>query len=451
MCTISKIYQAYKNSEFAQKLYKNSKFAKRIWRKINPAVLTAEYKQETINRLSVKRFLPTTLCESNTNGSKIKIRFLYTYAGTWNSIEPILSIFQKDLNYDVLVLLNEGSDLERRITQCILHDLPYTLIGTKDYSLAVDKPDIFILYQSTDIADYGDIRGTAKLIIAPSMQVIAYEESLQELLDFTFQKGLGKYKPDYILFDSLVFQLIQEAGITQYHGSSIVEMGNVKYDRIYTAVTGGRPVSAWEKLHGKKTVLYCPDHGYNFYSPNEDVSFDIFGADLFQWAWEHPDIGIIFRPHPTLVNELTNMEIWTASDIRSLKQAISQSPNVVWDEHESYDEAYASCDAILTDARCGITASALPIGKPIGVLYRDETVKPYHPELNSVLYQIKNHDQLYAFLEMVRTGEDPMKEVREAAAKKFVMHFDGKNAQRIKDFIDEKWREYQEHGVGSRE
>lgn len=42
---------------------------------------------------------------------------------------------------------------------------------------------------------------------------------------------------------------------------------------------------------------------------------------------------------------------------------------------------------------------------------------------------------------MIKNGKDDMLELRRVASKRFVKHFDGKNGERIKAFIEEKYFE----------
>ena len=53
----------------------------------------------------------------------------------------------------------------------------------------------------------------------------------------------------------------------------------------------------------------------------------------------------------------------------------------------------------------------------------------------------KGLEELLEFFELVRAGEDPMKNEREIIQKKFVKNYDGKNGYRIKEFLKDKFRE----------
>lgn len=152
-------------------------------------------------------------------------------------------------------------------------------------------------------------------------------------------------------------------------------------------------------------------------------------------------MGIIFRPHPTLIVELLDAGIWSKKDLQIIKEYCDQSENLIFDDTLTYDRAFSCVDGIITDAFCGITCSALPTLKPICLTYRSENDLPYHEDLASCFYSAHNADELKVFMNIIKNDEDTMMEVRKSAAKKYIKHFDGKNGYRIKTFIKEKYLE----------
>ena len=147
-------------------------------------------------------------------------------------------------------------------------------------------------------------------------------------------------------------------------------------------------------------------------------------------------MGLIFRPHPAFIAELFAYGYWSEADLVEIKHYCEESPNIVWDETDTYKAAYSVADAILTDVKCGLTVSALPMLKPIGVMYRnDKEIIPLHKEIVENYYSVHSEKDLTDFFDMVRGGADPMLEQRRKIVPKCVKHFDGRNGERIKDFI----------------
>ena len=112
---------------------------------------------------------------------------------------------------------------------------------------------------------------------------------------------------------------------------------------------------------------------------------------------------------------------------------------MIWDDNATYDNAYAVCDAILTDAHCGIICSALPTLKPVGVFFRDSATMLLHEEFSECTYKISNDNELHSFLNMVSCDQDYKLDVRKELSKKNIKCFDGKNGERIKAFVEAKY------------
>lgn len=375
-------------------------------------------------------FIPASIDESE---NKIKVRILYTYSATWNSIVTICRAFAKDERYDVQVIL--GNSQEKNIKHVLNEGMAF--VRYDKYCVVEDRPDVLIISHPRDNTDLGECRKYTRLIIAATMTLTRYAQSLDEYWKWA-AVGFERFQPDFYLFDSLLYNEIKNSS---FFSEKIVEMGNAKFDGIYEAFKKERYVSGWHKLNNRKNILWATDHGVQKGWISNDISFDIYAKQIFDYIYHEPTLGLIFRPHPTFVKEMISQGYWTEDDINSMKQWCNSTHNIVWDESDTYDMAYAYCDAILTDAFCGIMCSALPTLKPIGVMYRSDSIKPLHEELSECLYSIKDVQDLYQFFEMIKNQKDPMKEARIDISNKSIKNFDGKNGERIKQFIEIKLSE----------
>ena len=251
---------------------------------------------------------------------------------------------------------------------------------------------------------------------------------------------LRKFGLDYCFWDSLVYNKLTSDG---YDTSCCVEMGNPKFDAIFEKLSQARSVlpDGWEKLSGKTTFLWAGTHADGCYLVQYiKVIFDYFA--------EHCEAGLIFRPHPKLISELKQNGLWTEDEIKKIKSYFQKTPNIVWDESTDYSLAYQVADAIITDAGCGVTVSGLATLKPICACFSMNSPKYFcFPELFDGLYQVQSEQEMLDFFELIQRGEDPLKERREQAFRKCICHFDGKNGQRMKDFITEKY--FEKYGTSS--
>ena len=248
-----------------------------------------------------------------------------------------------------------------------------------------------------------------------------------------------KYNPDYWIMDKLVYD---DVGMLSCFDGKAVEMGNAKYDDIYAACVEKcfKYPFGWDKLHNtKKKILYTSTHGIYNGKPIDGLAFDLYIKDLFTYAKEHLDIGIIIRLHSVLIRELISNGYWSTDDEEQFIKYCESAENIVYDKTNDYKIAISVSDALITDAYSGMTCSYLPSMKPIAVLYRYQDEKcEEEKRVTKSLYHIHNKEELYEFINYVEKGYDPLLNNRDEICKQYIPTFDGKNGLRIKEFIEQK-------------
>lgn len=381
-------------------------------------------------------FLPDAVLSDQTEKAeehltgKIKVRFLVQTLNTWNTIKTIYTAFQKDDSFDLMMIAGHYA-LGGQIKEFEIPHIPWT-----DYHVEDDCPDILILSHPYDyVTQIENCKRYCKLVIVASMQLIRYTYDMKSFFKMQGQ-AYGRFQPDYYLFDSLLYNEIMQSN---YASKRFIEMGNAKFDGIFMACQEKKYIKGWEKLKGKKVILWTTDHGMIDYNVTKDLTFDLYAKKIFQYIKEHEEVGFIFRPHPTFISEMLRNGFWSTNDLEMIKDYCQRSSNIVFDNELTYDNAFSIADGILTDAFCGITCSALPTLKPICLAYRSKTDLPYHVELANCCYSAYSSEDILSFFELVKSGKDNMLEARKQASQKYVKHFDGENGQRIKEFIKNKF------------
>lgn len=364
----------------------------------------------------------------------IKMRILNFSQATWNAIHTICKACKEDAQIDLLIIMGQKNLSEAMLDEIESEEFNYIKIN--DYNIEIDLPDVLVVNHPYDIfSDIKDCRRYCKLIVVASMQLVRYAHNWTDFFQQQ-RKGFGRFYPDYYLFDSLLYHDIVNAG---YGSERIVEMGNAKFDGIFQGMQKKEFPKTWEKLKGKKVFLWTTDHGVHDGMITQDVTLDLYGSHLFEYAKQHTDIGFIFRPHKTLISELLAAGLWSPEDVSSLKKYCNQSNNIIFDDSLTYDNAYSIADAIITDAYCGITCSALPLLKPMLLLYRSNEDTPYHKEIEECSYSAASCSEIDDFIEVVIGGKDTKYELRKENAAKCVKNFDGRNGWRIKEFLKQKY------------
>ena len=374
--------------------------------------------------LLIKNFIPPAELATLTARSKnkIKVRVFFVIMHIWNVNKTICESCLKDNDIDLLIIVMNAREKE------FLSQQGYNCVYQNEYDIKSDRPDVIMISNmfGESHRTIGDIRKYAKLVIVSVFPLVLYGG-----LD-TFIRNVesqwAPYNPDYYLFESYLYKKLKP--LDYFKDKPLVETGNPKYDGIYTACRDIKSVKGWEKLDGKKIILYAPDHGTNAgIACADQVGVDFFAGAIFQYAFSNPDMGLIFRPHPDLIRELTDrFNFWSGDDLDNFRRYCANSPNIVFDETENYNNAYALASAVVTSPWCGIVMSALPTGKPIC------------PDAVKHCYRVFSVPEMFNFFGMIERGEDPMREFRQQKAKEYVKHFDGKNGWRIKEFIKQAFK-----------
>lgn len=394
-------------------------------------------KENDLSKFEIRSFLPNALIEKNnkiknTEKSRFRVRVLSTGNGSaWNSLITICKAFQEDDQFELLIIIG-GDEFERH--KKIVEKDNFSSIGIKEYNAVQDKPDVLILNHHCMQAEILGICAECKLVIMASMQLIRYKKTLKDLWNL-LQKNIGKFRPDYYLFDSLMFREIKESA---YMSDKVIEMGNAKYDGIYEAMKKKTYGKEYSKLKNKKIILWATDHGIYDGIISYEQTFDLYAKNIFRYFAEHTELGLIFRPHPTFIDEMRKNGLWSKEEIRKLKIYFKESKNMVFDLSDTYNQAFSLADGIITDAYCGIICSALATQKPLCMTYRSVDLEPLHRELSECFYAAYSDDDIVRFIEMITREEDILLPLRKKAFDAYIKNFDGKNGYRIKEFIKAK-------------
>lgn len=387
----------------------------------------------------LKDFLPEMSKSSVPNklSKKIKVRIVHGYHTAWNAISSVCQAFKEDSLFDIVLITGDWAS--EKVTEQAAK-FGFQSVDWNEYQGKEDKPDILILCLPIRKVIEGlvDCREYAKLVVVIYWFVVRYSNQIEFIRDL--DRGYGIFRPDYYLFDSLLYNEVKQS---TYYADKAVEMGNAKFDGIYHAMQKVEYADGWEKLQGKKIIVWTTTHGIYEGVVTKAVTFDLYAKIIFEYAFHNTNVGFIFRPSDELVNEMLKNGYWSHEDLRQLKEYCAGTPNMVFDDTDTYDAAFSIADGIITDAFCGIICSALPSLKPICVAYRSKQDKSWHPELTDNYYSAYEEQDIVNFIELIKNGQDPMYEFRRKASEKYVKHFDGRNGLRIKEFIAKKYFEFE--------
>ncbi len=366
--------------------------------------------------------------------SKIKkVVFIPQGYPLWNSEESICNAFLEDKNYDVKIIIMDTVHQYSFIEKLERKSIPY--VSEHEYKAQEERPDIVIVsYYNAQLSNnmINNMR-FFKYVIALSAVLVNYYGNKQELFEFNFA-NLYRFHPKFYIADTIIYNEMRGHPLI---GDKLIELGNPKFDGIYRGIIEKTYDDNNSKLKGKKVFAWITTHGVNRGRFSLFVTFDLYAKVILDFVKENLNVGLIIRLHHLFIYELFESGVWNYEEVESFKEYCRLSPNIVWDETETYDNTLGIADAFIMDGFCGTICSALPTLKPICTLYRnDRNIEPIHPELVENYYQAYSDKDVISFMEMVKNGKDPMYEKRRNASRKFIKSFKGDNGLQIKKFIE---------------
>ena len=250
-------------------------------------------------------------------------------------------------------------------------------------------------------------------------------------------RPLNKLKPNLIAVSYATYPVLKD----NYKNVRIFT--NPKYDLLYSELNNKRKNNMkWDKLSGKKVVLWTTIHGHGRWGTfTEEICIDIYFEKILSYFNSHKSMALIFRPHPMLIEEFVDIhKIWTKEDLNRIKEFINNAENMIWDDSEDFTEAYLYSDALITEATTGINFSYLVTQNPICILNRSKNEEVHNNDVfTENYYKAYDWDDLEKYLDMVSKKEDRLLEKRIGTLDTVMPNFDGKNTERLCDYIENKF------------
>jgi possible TPR repeat-containing protein len=190
----------------------------------------------------------------------------------------------------------------------------------------------------------------------------------------------------------------------------------------------------------QKTFLWGIDYGF----ANRTATFGVYGERILQYFIEHPQYGLIVRPHPLFYGMVTKLGGVSKEAIRSFYDYCEAAPNVFLDLGDELTDAFCKSDALISDIS-SILVEYLSMGRPILYLNTQDTpkYKNYQEDDSDVLahyYSGDSFERIVQFIEMVAKNEDPMREERDSILEKYFYRPMENAGETIKDLLKDALR-----------
>ena len=140
---------------------------------------------------------------------------------------------------------------------------------------------------------------------------------------------------------------------------------------------------------------------------------------LMGYAEKHPDVSLLLRPHPLMLNHFIETGELTAAQAQEFRDQCASAPNMALDERKDYTDQFWCSDALISDASA-VVFEYFVTGKP--VIYCNSQIDfEYLPQVREMFegcYMADNADDVEKYIDMLRRGEDPLSDTRRMLIRK---------------------------------
>lgn len=157
----------------------------------------------------------------------------------------------------------------------------------------------------------------------------------------------------------------------------------------------------------KYRVIWTPR-----WTTNEDnCHFFDYKNHLLNYIDHDNSIDFIFRPHPQTFLEFIATGEMSADEVEQLRSEYTRRENAKIDDEKEYLTTFYSSDVLITDIS-SIIADYFLTGKPIIYCHKTDYFNDFSRKLSEGFYWVRNWQELEETLNMLRSGNDPLKEKR---------------------------------------
>lgn len=329
----------------------------------------------------------------------------------------------------------------------LYHDSGIPVEDVRDYDLTRDQPDLCFFMKP-----YYALRGLPpRLQIAEVNRHTPFTVFISYCLDVQGGKKLNEFfygmQAFYDFWKIVGYSAFYRSMTVRYgyrNGENVELLGHPKFDEIYRMQQSDRwRREEWERQIAGRPVIMWNSH-FSI-SPGKGVgTFLRWNRLLFDYFDAHRDIVLLWRPHPIFWQTIYEEKSVDREAFDRQLQALQAQDNVIIDRYGDYHYAFAAADALISDAATFLVEFAAT-GKPVLYTPKPDGEGVIDQSATEHLYLGRTEEELLAYLDHVRTREDPMREARLAGFRREYGEVDGQIGIRIRDRIVEAMRQELEH------
>lgn len=402
------------------------------------------FDRTSIENMRVQRQIP--------HQGAVKVGFVCQYIPAWAKVETIYRMMQTDPRFEPVLICLPSGIRDNRLTD---PEIPGN--DTHDYFLSHGYPEALDARTGKD--SWLDLEGLGlEYLFYPrpynnflpkeytTPQVSRYcricllmygMEITEEITRTTLNRDFMAYVSYYFAENTAV----QQVHVRQNQKGH--ELGLQK------TLCLGMPVL--ESLHSRKeeesaSWAFSKNDFRVMWTPRWTTALAEGGSNFFtyyktltEYARNHPDMDFLYRPHPLAFAHFIETGEMTEEQVADFKQEIEETPNISLDKEPQYDATLWRSSVLISDYS-GMVPEYFSTGKPLIFCMSNMilTLSDFGRRMMEGCYKVENERELFACLEMLKSGQDPLKETRKQIIRELYGSNDGACARILEELARER-------------
>ena len=306
----------------------------------------------------------------------IRVAFLPLYTEAWDSLAEVYERMRKDERFEVRVFT-----INRKLTgdtefhgQREAHEylnsqkVENTMLASVDELKAFSPDYTFINYPWQ--RNYEEQYRAESLVTFTKIAYVPY--FLLPMVTEPWDVGVAGhyYRQRSHQLASLIFTQDRNTkrafGLTERGNKYVKFTGSPKIDSLLKRARKAKKVA-----RSRYRIVWAPHHSYGPLWLNFGT-FAQMHQQMLAFAKVHPEVDIVFKPHPFLLGTMTDRGLMTKKEVDDWVSAWDALPNTTTNTESDYVGLFVNCDMLICDGISFLGEYPLITGRPAVFLERED-------------------------------------------------------------------------------
>ena len=358
----------------------------------------------------------------------IRVGFLCQFIPAWSKLLPVYQKMLEDPRFEPVLICVPSNIENRKLVGNTENNDTYDYFLQQGYSQAISAWDgknwldllslkLHYIFYPRPYNDFlPPCYDSAVVSRYCRICLVMYGMSMTEqIIDTVMERSFFRYVYCYFAESPYVGERNRKMG-RFLHGLGLQKS-------VYKGLPGMEQIAAQQKV--KSSAWDFSQNSFRaIWTPRWTTDPALGGTNFFayyqvllDYARTHKTMDFLFRPHPLALENFQKTGEMTAQQVQDFLDQIQSLPNVSLDSQKEYFSTMWGASVLITDIS-GIMPEYFVTGKPM--IYCGSnmplTPSPHTKIMLEGCYVVYNREELFACLEQLAAGEDPLAETRQKIA-----------------------------------